>query len=194
MPSHSFIFLRLIPFYVLVASTLALTACHKADDSPSIDFGANDGISNRDASGMKNGSQDPTDWTSDATWNAQERALFSELTNGFLSIDLEGVQQPSLFDYTYVYPNPATKARWQFQTKSVPGSLTVSYFVKAVLVDKHYQVISRLGPNSFPSGYAAELDYAQLGMHSGELYRLYYVCYNSNGLLYKGHGDIRYTN
>jgi len=181
-----------IPFFIpmrptipclLIVSTLALADCHKADNSPTIDFGASDGISNRDANGMKNGNQDPTDWTSDATWNEQETALFSEL-----SITLNSPQQSNLIAFTYTYPNPSAQANWILRT----NSSAVKYTMTAALVNRNYQLVKRLENNNFTGGHIYAFDYAQLGMNPNETYRLYYVLFNNAGLLYKGHGDIHY--
>ncbi|MVN78221.1 hypothetical protein GO988_17975 [Hymenobacter sp. HMF4947] len=173
-----------MPRLLLIAALLVLAACHKKDTSPTLDFGPDDGISYRSNNGMANGAQDPTDWTSDATWNEQETALFPEL-----SIALNSPQQPTLVGFTYTYPNPASRANWILQTN---GS-AVSYTVTAVLVNRTYQVVKRLEHGNFTGGHVYAFDYAQLGLNPNETYRLYYVLFNNNGLLYKGHGDIRYN-
>ena len=66
---------RFLPILFLAA----LLGCSKSDSNPSIDFGPNDGISYRNASNMPSGTQDPTDWTIDGDWNAQEQKLFASL-------------------------------------------------------------------------------------------------------------------
>ncbi|QKG58709.1 hypothetical protein GKZ68_19975 [Hymenobacter sp. BRD128] len=173
---------------LLVAGLLlSLAACHKTDDAPGLDFGAGDGISYRDASGMANGTQDPTDWTADATWTAQEKALFPEL-----SISLEGAPQTSFLDRLTLYPNPAAVATWAVVSKN--GASGPSPFsTAAVLVSRDVKEVLRLPHGYAGSGYyATAFDYAKLGLTPGERYRLYYVVFNGNGLILKGHGDVRY--
>ena len=174
---------------LFAALLLALVACKSKPDaaSPTIDFGAGDGFSHFDAGARPNGTQDPTDWTTDASWNEQEKALFPKL-----SFELNGAQRPTLFMYANVYPNPGASAIYRVEAANKSGSLAVSYSVKLVLVNRAYEVLMQQGPLSFPSGYAVAFDYGQLGLQPGERYRLYYVLYDSNGLVSKGHGDVRY--
>lgn len=173
-----------MPRFLLFAALLTLVACHKKDDSPTLDFGADEGISYRSSNGMANGAQDPTDWTSDATWNEQETALFGEL-----SISLTSPQQPNLISFNYVYPNPAKQANWILRT----NTSSTSYTLAAVLVNQKYQVIKRFDHGYFTGGHLFALDYAQLGLNPNETYRIYYVVFNNNGLVCKGHGDVRYA-
>jgi hypothetical protein len=179
----SYSYLMTMTKYLLFTLALVLIACQKSATDPTLDFGVGEGISFRNNNGMPNGAQDPTDWTTDATWNEQETALFSEL-----SISLNSSQQPSLITFAYAYPNPAKQAIWSVQT-STPS---VAYTVTAVLVDSKYQIIKRFAHTSHIGGHNYLLDYAQLGLNSSETYRLYYVLFNNNGLVYKGHGDMRY--
>jgi len=174
---------------LFAALLLAQAACKgKSDEaSPAVDFGAGDGFSHLDASARPNGTQDPTDWTSDATWNEQEKALFPKT-----SFDLNGAQRTALFMYANVYPNPGATAIYRVEATNKNTSITVGYSVKLVLVDKNYKVLMQQGPLSFPYGYAVALDYGQLGLQPTERYRLYYVLYDNDGLVCKGHGDVRY--
>lgn len=169
--------------YLLLTITLVLVACQKSATSPTLDFGAGEGISFRSSNGMPNGAQDPTDWTTDAVWNEQETTLFLEL-----SISLNSPQQPNLITSAYTYPNPAKQAIWSVQTSAT----SVAYTVTAVLVDSKYQIIKRFGHGFHTGGHNYLLDYAQLGLNPNETYRLYYVMFNNNGLVCKGHGDVRY--
>ncbi|AMR27383.1 hypothetical protein A0257_09930 [Hymenobacter psoromatis] len=165
---------------------MALAACHKADNSPTIDFGPGDGITHRAADGTLNGSLDSTDWSSDAAWNEQELALFSDL-----KFDINGPpQQPQWIQRTYLYPNPAGQARWDVQyATAAPASPNFS--IALALVNQHYQLLTRPVPNSF-FHYTIFFDFTKLNINRGEKYRLYYVFYNNSGLVYKGHGDIHY--
>jgi hypothetical protein len=165
---------------------LALAACHKADDGPRIDFGPGDGFSYRDASNLPAGTQDPSDWTADATWTDQEKTLFSEL-----SISLDGAPQPGFLDTPAVYPNPARVATWAVASQRGPGGAP-AFTIAAVLVNRDFKEVLRLPHTYAGSGYyATSFDYAKLGLLSGERYRLYYVMFNNNGLIMKGHGDVR---
>ncbi|MDQ2771272.1 MAG: hypothetical protein M3Y54_12320 [Bacteroidota bacterium] len=179
---------RFLP--VLLLSTLL--GCSKSDSNPIIDFGEGEGITYRSANNLPVGPQDPTDWTSDAVWNKQERALFPEF-----SFDLNGSQQPNLVFCTPTYPNPSVGwAHWTAYSPRPTSGPTTTYSVRAVLVNRKYQTVLRLGPADFNSGNTGitfNLDYIGAGVSTNELYRLYYVMYNANGLVYKGHGDIRYS-
>jgi hypothetical protein len=176
---------RFLPILFLAA----LLGCSKSDSNPIIDFGEGEGITYRDNTARPSGPQDPTDWTSDGEWNKQERELFADL-----NLDLNGPQQPAAIERTYVYPNPAmgNAATWTLQLKPFT-STPVSYTSNAVLVDRNYRVRLRFGPQSFAGGYSYMFDYARAGISPNELYRIYYVVYNASGLVYKGHGDIRYS-
>ena len=72
------------------------------------------------------------------------------------------------------------------------GGATI-YTVRAVIVNRKYEVLSRIGPGDFTIDQRYLLDYVQIGMQPNEVYRLYYVVYNASGLVYKGHGDVRYS-
>ena len=167
---------------------LALAGCHKADDSPRIDFGPGVGFSYRDGYNLPVGFQDPTDWTTDATWNAQETGLFPEL-----SLTLNAPQPSNAIEATYIYPNPAQTSTWGFASRQTAAGTRPDFTVAAVLVGADYQPIMRIPHGTSAQGhFTAGFDYAKLGMQPNTLYRLYYVLYDSGGLLYKGHGDIRY--
>ena len=176
---------RFLPILFLAT----LLGCSKSDSNPIMDFGEGEGITYRDGSNFPVGPNDPTDWTSDGEWNKQERALFADL--GF---DLNSTQQPAAPIYTTAYPNPAmgSSASWTVQTQRVNNG-AVGYTVSAVLVDRTYHVRQRFGPQGFVTGYTYMFNYVQLGLSTNELYRIYYVVYNTSGLVYKGHGDVRYS-
>ena len=177
---------RFLPILCLAT----LLGCSKSDSNPEIFFGNGEGISYRTSNNMSIGPQDPTDWTSDATWSERERNLFPEL-----SFDLNGPQQPAAIAYTSVYSNPAqvSIAKWALQTQSNSSGGTANYTIRAVIVNRKYAVLTKLGPNNFTLGQQYSLDYARIGMQPNELYRLYYVMHTTSGLIYKGHGDVRYS-
>lgn len=176
---------RFLPVLFLVS----LLGCSKSDSNPIMDFGPGEGITYRTINNMPYGPQDPTDWTSDGEWNKQERALFADL-----GLDLNAAQQPAAPIYTAVYPNPAMggSANLTVQTQRL-SSGPVNYTFSAVLVDRNYRVLQRLSPNSISTGFAYAIDYARAGLGANELYRIYYVVRNASGLIYKGHGDVRYS-
>ena len=176
---------RFLP--ILFLSTLL--ACSKSDSNPEIDFGEGAGITYRSGNNMPSGPSDPTDWTSDGEWNKQERALFADL-----NFDLNGPQQPGLVSSSEAFPNPsAGQATWGLQARRNSSGGAAIYTVRAVIVNRKYEVIGRIGPNDFTIDQRYSLDYLQIGMQPNEVYRLYYVVYNASGLVYKGHGDVRYS-
>ena len=175
---------RFLPTLLLAT----LLGCSKSDSNPIMDFGEGEGITYRNNNNLPNGPFDPTDWTSDGEWNKQERALFADL-----NLDLNGAQQLGSVGYSSVYPNPsAGQAAWplQFQRNS---SSNTNYLVRAFLVNRQYKTMRSVGPIGFVNGITFSLDYIGAGMSPNELYRLYYVVYNASGLVYKGHGDVRYN-
>jgi hypothetical protein len=174
---------------LFVTLMLALAACKdKSNNSPGIDFGPGDGFSYRDGSNYPTGVQDPTDWTTDVTWTEQEKALFPEL-----SFNLNTGQPAGFIESNYLYPNPAQASTWGFSSRQTSAGMRPDFTVAAVVVGADYQIIQRLPHSTSNNGsFRASFDYAKLGMQPSTLYRLYYVLYNTTGLLYKGHGDIRY--
>lgn len=174
--------------FLSVALLAALVGCSKSDSNPIVDFGEGEGITYRTATNLPVGPRDYTDWTSDAEWNKQERALFSDL-----SFDLNGPQQTSLISFNSTYPNPAPEGQATWGLEIQRSATAVNYTVAAALVDRKYEVKQRFGPTGFVLRSAYSLDYPKAGLSPNELYRLYYVVYNANGLVYKGHGDVRYS-
>jgi hypothetical protein len=178
---------RFLP--VLFLATLL--GCSKSDSNPIVDFGEGEGITYRTANNFPAGPRDYTDWTSDGEWNKQERALFSGL-----NFDLNGPQRPALISETTAYPNPApsAQANWAIFTRRPSGGvLPPTYTMQAVLVSRKYEVLQRLGPVPLVGELTYQFDYAALGLGTNELYRIYYVISDAGGLVYKGHGDIRYS-
>ncbi|MDQ2793361.1 MAG: hypothetical protein M3Y12_05050 [Bacteroidota bacterium] len=155
-----------------------------------MDFGEGEGITYRNSSNIPVGPNDPTDWTSDDEWNKRERTLFPSL-----SFDLNGTQRPALIAYASAYPNPAPTgiAAWALQVQHGAGVGIDPFTVQAVVVNRNYRVLRQLGPLAFGAGVIFRLDYPAIGLSSNELYRIHYVVYDTNGLVYKGHGDVRYT-
>lgn len=169
------------PYLILLS---CLTACSKKDTAPTVDFGPNGGISERDVHNYSVGANDPTDWTVDNTWNEKELALF-----GALPIALNSVSS-GLFDVgalRSLYPNPlrgATTAIFTF-----PKPLGVE--AQLVTVDKHYTIV-----DSFTFGATHTIFRTLLSLPSnkysvGQTYRLYYIFYSGSTLHAKGHGDFK---
>ena len=176
---------RFLPVLLLAA----LLGCSKSDSNPIVDFGEGEGITYRNGSNIPAGPHDPTDWTSDGEWNKQERALFSDL-----NLDLNGPQQPSLVACSPAYPNPsAGSANWRWLAQRLTSANTATYSVRALLVNRQYRIMRQLDSSNFTNQIIFSLDYVGAGLGTNELYRLYYVVYNASGLVYKGHGDIRYS-
>jgi hypothetical protein len=164
-------------------------SCSTSDSNPIVDFGEGEGITYRTGNNLPGGFNDPTDWTSDATWNKQERALFADV-----NVDLNGAQRPALISFSSVYPNPSWGGLtyWSigppYRAASFPA-----LSVRAVLVNRRYQSMLRLGPLTMTTNMLNfALDYPKAGLSPRELYRLYYVVTDASGLVYKGHGDVRY--
>lgn len=173
---------------LVLLALLGLAACHKSAEKPRIDFGPGTGFSYRDGSNFPAGQQDPSDWTSDATWNPEEINLFPAL-----KLNLNAPQPARSIEHTYLYPNPAPTAVLGFASAKTASGTRPDFMVTAVLVGADYQVLQRIAPTSSAKGeFEAAFDYAGLGLQPGTLYRLYYVLYDASGLLYKGHGDLSY--
>jgi hypothetical protein len=176
--------------YLPVLFLATLLGCSKSDSNPIVDFGEGEGITYRTGQNLPYapGSVDPTDWTSDGEWNKQERALFADL-----NLDLNGPQQPGMVMCTPTYPNPsAGTASWQWSAQRPAGGSGALYSIQARLVNRQYHTVLELSPFNFANGITFSLDYRSAGLSPNELYRIYYVVYNSNGLVYKGHGDVLY--
>ncbi|SET80394.1 hypothetical protein [Hymenobacter actinosclerus] len=174
--------MKFLPALLIVG--INLTACHKKDATPTIDFGPNGGITARDNTGYLQGSADPTDWTLDETWNQQEQDLFKDLGFNLNTPAVSGAAQASRI---LAWPNPvgAGQVSVNFESNS-PVALSF------VVVDARYQVVLPLqtSPNLSPY-HQYSLDVSGNGFRQGKLYRLYYVLYDGKILHYKGHGDIK---
>ena len=177
---------RFLPILLLAA----LLGCSKSDSNPITDFGEGEGITYRSTNNFPVGPRDYTDWTSDGEWNRQERALFPDF-----SFDLNGAQRPALVSFNSAYPNPAYSgtADWGLQMQRGAGIGINPFSVQAVVVNRKYQIMRQLGPLAFGAGVTFRLDYPAIGIRPNELYRIYYVVSDASGLLYKGHGDVRYS-
>jgi hypothetical protein len=165
-----------------------LWSCSTSDTNPIVDFGEGEGITYRNGQNFPVGPHDYTDWTTDDTWNKPERALFADV-----NVDLNGAQRTELFGETTVFPNPSENGlvTWYVwpRNRTNPNQLTL----RAVLVNRQYQPLLRIGPLPLATnGLAATLNYPKAGLSPRELYRLYYVATDASGLVYKGHGDVRY--
>lgn len=159
---------------LLIASTLF--SCKKK-----IDFGPNEGIDYRDFNNNP-GPGDASDWTSDGTWNKQEKKLFDDL-----GINLNSTAQGGIREI-FFYPNPIeTQGNFGY-AKTGTSSLTAKY----VVVDRKYQVLqSGTLPSIVTGRNNIMLDFSGSKFESGEIYRMYYVFYQGSTLYYKGHGDIK---
>ncbi|TGE10063.1 hypothetical protein [Hymenobacter fodinae] len=166
-----------------VAFLTGLAACSKKEAEPVIDFGPNDGITQRDASNRLNGSVDPTDWIADETWTKEEQKLFSVYVNLNAATPM-GIQPRGFF------PNPNTTQKGGYGFYGIPhGAMWAMVFV-----DKNYNVVERLeyGPFSV-SDVLFHFDLPANKFAPNSTYRVYYIIYQkSPAILYsKGHGDIK---
>jgi hypothetical protein len=161
---------------------LGLLGCKDADTAPTIDFGPNGGITERDNYAYIVGETDPTDWTQDATWNSTELGLFS-----FLSVPLNGPgssPSPTTTRF-YAYPNPAS--REVVLNCSKPDSVTI----QTVVVDRQYRILRKAGIPSLTASGAISYVLNEKDFPKNQLYRIYYVLYSKNRLYSKGHGDFK---
>ncbi|TYZ09673.1 hypothetical protein FY528_10570 [Hymenobacter lutimineralis] len=167
-------------FRLFCLCALVLSACKSNDSSPTIDFGPYGGISMRDVNNSSMSTPDPTDWTLDGRWNAQERSLFHDL-----GIDLNATATGTV-PYMSAYPNPATtQTTFHYGT---PVAVTCSF----VVVDEKYAVVAPRQDFTTPScSLSTQLDISGSAFRQGQRYRLYYVFRNGSALYYKGHGDIQ---
>ncbi|OWP64798.1 hypothetical protein CDA63_00085 [Hymenobacter amundsenii] len=172
----------------LLLAGICLAACTKRDAAPTIDFGPNGGITQRDASGKLFGTIDTTDWTADTkNWNKQERALFT------LPLDVNAPYILRTIPGEFG-PNPSRlNSTSGFSLYGIPFNA----MWELAFVDKNYKVVDRqkYGPFKvadvrFPFEFPADK------FASGTTYRVYYVVYSTNSpassptLFLKGHGDI----
>jgi len=167
-----------------------LWSCSTSDTNPIVDFGEGEGITYRDGNNFPVGPRDNSDWTTDDTWNKPERALFADA-----NVDLNGPQRTALFLETTVYPNPAQggQANWAVLPPRSGAGGSGPLTVRAVLVNRQYEPMLHIGPLPLPAtGLTSTLNYLGAGLSRRELYRLYYVVTDANGLVYKGHGDVRH--
>ncbi len=178
---------KLLTFITLL---LAATACSKDKTEPSIDFGPNGGFTPRYSNAMSAGPEDPTDWTSDASWNEKEQKLFVGL-----NLSLTGPQLPATtwsFDF---FPNPGQlSGDHEFDIFARYGAAlpTGAMRLSTAIVDSQYGLIIS---DDF------EIRSSQLRMRfaldpakftANKLYRLYYVVYEpGKQVYYRGHGDIK---
>jgi len=179
----------------LLALTSLATACHKADEEPTIDFGPNNGFTMRTSTNLPTAQTDPTDWTYDASWNTTEQSLFSSL-----GLALGGSPAQVGSWYSSVYPNPVQAGVGGNFTvlattggQSTPVPTTVR--VQLVVVDARYKV---LDTNDVPAGQAVTvaLSFPTPKYAANNLYRVYYVVYEptQKTVYYRGHGDVKVEN
>ncbi|KUG06520.1 hypothetical protein [Solirubrum puertoriconensis] len=177
-------------FGYLLLLALPLAGCEK------LDFGDDGGITRTDAQGRTTGRTDSSEWTTDLSWDKQERELFKDL-----SFAIDGPNSPRLSNARFVlYPNPAPKFA-NFAADFQPNG-PVRPRIRYVLVDKRYRVMQTgtlRSENSVSGAAGLLLDFALVldapKLDKGKTYRLYYVMYNEEhsgalGYLCKGHGDV----
>jgi hypothetical protein len=166
-----------------VLITALLLGCNK------VDFGPDEGYTQRDANNNPTGSTDKTDWTSDQDWKKTERELFKDSGVDLGQSQLGGVGTLSL------YPSPVA------QTAGLviqPGpsrnpSTAPALHGKLVIVDKKYRTVytTSIETRAGNVGNNYRLDLLPDKFKAGRMYRMYYIFYDDQNALYlKGHGDI----
>jgi len=177
--------MKRVPPFIAIGSLLLLAfQCEKDYTGPDIDFGPGEGITYRDAQGRVSGPQDPSDWTTDATWNEQELAYFN-----FPNFSINGPQQVAAIGTVGAYPNPAPAGKLTLRLRLSPAAPCPCQ-VYASLRSKRYTEA-----DVFAATMAAgdSVQFAPKAYNFDQNYRLYYLVTNATGLLYKGHGDLRFT-
>jgi hypothetical protein len=172
---------------LLLSALLVLGSCSKSESDTSsalfINFGPGEGFSYRTATNFPTGTQDPTDWKLDGTWNTREQALFQTL--GFdLNSTPQGQSRPSQIGCAG-YPNPAVSQFNFFYT--APDVVSCKF----VLVDAVYHVLTQNSTYAPSKQSTFAFDGDALGLKRGQRYRVYYVLYSGTGFYGKGHGDIK---
>ncbi|SNC75498.1 hypothetical protein SAMN06265337_2904 [Hymenobacter gelipurpurascens] len=167
-----------------VSILAAISACGKREAEPTIDFGPNTGITQRDDSNQPYGTLDPTDWTADETWTKQEQKLFT------VPVDLS-VPSPRSIQPRGLFPNPITSKRHgAFGFYGIPfGAMW-----QMVFVDKNYKVVERLEYGPFQvSDVLFGFEFPADKFTPNTIYRMYYILYTKSPatLHLKGHGDIQ---
>lgn len=173
--------------FLLVGTLLisALPGCRK------VDFGPDEGYTQRNSSNYPGASVDDTDWTSDKDWKKVEKKLFDGLGVDLDQNQTGGVGRLSLF------PNPVVETAALYiqpGTTNTPNTAPALQ-IKAIIVDKKYRKLqefdlqTRGGNNGMQ--FVLRLDTGKL--KPAQLYRMYYVFYDdaSKQLYLKGHGDLK---
>ncbi|WP_223652175.1 hypothetical protein [Hymenobacter psoromatis] len=176
---------RYLPIACLL---LCAFQCGVDYDGPDVYFGPGESITRRDAQGRPNGPPDPDDWVSDATWSGEETHLLG-LPYGAGLVPLNGSQQLATVSHTEAFPNPAPngEATWRIQLSL---AAPCPCLVQSVYVSRRYTFIDR-SSDTLQAGDSRRVPLRTQA--PGQLYRLYYLISNANGLLYKGHGDVRHA-
>jgi hypothetical protein len=179
-------------YLVLFSLTLALGSCGKdKTTTPDIDFG---GYTGRDTQGKLTSPFDPTDWTTDATWNSSETDLFAKHN---LSFSQPLVPTSVWKVYTRGNPVPVGGTTdFVMEVDKTNPALPVTpneWIMSFVLVDARYNVVDWAETNGVNKNFAGRIAYPAAKYNTDTLYRLYYVIFNKDTktVYYKGHGDIK---
>ncbi|KAA9338609.1 hypothetical protein F0P96_07225 [Hymenobacter busanensis] len=169
-----------ITTWLLAAATVAtLTTCRK------VDFGPDPSIAYRDQRNVPFGGDD-SDWKADGDWKKVERKLFDDLSVQVDGAGAGGYRSMSLF------PNPIAPAERRATLYTNLQNANPLH-LRLVMVDKKYRKVAtqsaEVTPNS-RNDYKLVLDFPADKFKQDELYRIYYVFYDDQGLRFKGHGDF----
>lgn len=166
------IILRLSLFFLILN-----IQCKKNNDKPTIDVSQ---ITITDALGNIL-SQDNTDWTKDNNWTTEEEALFQTPT----AAQLANTQTATVSLFP-AYPNPASSQQ------SIVIATSKTTLLQIVITDNMLSVKQRFFVNTSNTTQAISYLFDSLIFSNNTNYRLYYGFYSlSDGLFYKGHGDIK---
>lgn len=168
-----------------LAAGALLAGCNR------VDFGPKEGYTEKDVQNYPTGQVDKTDWTTDGTWEKQERDLFKDS-----GVDLNAAGRGT-FNSIGLYPNPCAEEVIFYlgnrPTRDIPSPAAEPLQMRAVVVDKKYRPVHRFaGPANVGSEQVFKVQFPADKFEDGKLYRMYYVVYDANNQLYlKGHGDIK---
>ncbi len=162
-------------FYVLLP--LFLGSCEKLNPF-TIDASA---ITSTDASGNVIGSTDPSDWATDAAWNATEESLFR-----MDPIDISYSMQATI-EMKPGFANPVANRNIKFHFNS-----SAKTFLKIAIADvsANKKAFYALAVDSGYNVYNLNFDPSVFKNNTN--YRIYYAFATPlNGFYFKGHGDIK---
>jgi len=169
--------MKAIYFTALILTVLLLANCKK-NSSPTIDVSR---ITSTDVVGNTTSTIDETDWTFDGNWTNEETLLFQTPTATQLANTASGT-----ITMSPGYPNPLT------ELQSVFIRSTTKAVMEIVVTDNMLNVKKRNFSDILPGSINILSLYDQSIFENNRNYRVYYAFYSlTDGIFYKGHGDIK---